>query len=340
MFHGHVSTFTERRTDGRVEGQIVRDKERKKTLGETWKIHSFIHSFVTFLFFFYEVVILASNSLSIPSIPSFVILGWLARVRYTEMECAQKYRMVAFDLDGTLLAPNHQITAYAVQYLRSLHERGFIVSIATGRSPAAIAEVIRRLNFDFPKPHSASFPVVSTNGAKGIHVSHEPFEDDGEEKNEITWESNPMVDGRMSITELFHQPVPLDLAKKAVNLAKSLGCTTNYYINHEVYAEINEDWNFEATEKYSKLTGVKFTYSEDDYEGAMKRGLPSKLLVLCKEADIDMIYQKIEQELGEQAKIIRGSPPFFVEILEKEVCKGNGLELLCKKLNVGLEECM
>lgn len=256
------------------------------------------------------------------------------------MEPAQKYRMVAFDLDGTLLAPNHQITDYAVKYLRSLHEKGFIVSIATGRSPAAIAEVIRRLNFDFPKPHSLSFPVVSTNGAKGIHVSHESFGDDGEEKKELTWESNPMVNGRMSITELFHQPVPLDLAKKTVKLAKSLGCTTNYYINHEIYAQINEEWNLEATKKYSKLTGVKFTYCEDNYEGAMKHGLPSKLLVLCQEADIDTIYQKIQQEIGEQAKVIRGSPPFFVEILEKEVCKGNGLELLCKKLNVPLDECI
>ena len=90
-----------------------------------------------------------------------------------------KYRMVAFDLDGTLLAPNHKISDYAVQYLRSLHARGFIVSIATGRSPAAIAEVIRRLNFEFPKPHSKSFPVVSTNGAKGLHVSHEVFDDEG-----------------------------------------------------------------------------------------------------------------------------------------------------------------
>jgi hydroxymethylpyrimidine pyrophosphatase-like HAD family hydrolase len=250
-----------------------------------------------------------------------------------------KYRMVAFDLDGTLLAPNHKISDYAVQYLRSLHARGFIVSIATGRSPAAIAEVIRRLNFEFPKPHSKSFPVVSTNGAKGLHVSHEVFDDEGGQK-ELTWETNPMVDGRMNITELFHQPVPLDLARKTLNLAKSLGCVTNYYIDHEIYAQIIEDWNLEATEKYSRLTGVKFTYCEDDYEEAMDRGLPSKLLVLCEPDAIDTIHQKIEAALGHEAKVIRGSPPFFVEILNKEVCKGNGLELLCKKLRVGLDECM
>jgi len=250
-----------------------------------------------------------------------------------------KYRMVAFDLDGTLLAPNHQISDYAVQYLRSLHDKGFIVSIATGRSPAAIAEVIRRLNLAFPKSHSKSFPVVSTNGAKGIHVSHVSF-DDEEEQKELTWEKNPMFDGRMTFTELFHQPVPLDLARKTLALSKSMGCVTNYYVNHEIYAQINEKWNLEATEKYTKLTGVQFTYCEDDYNDALQKGLPSKLLVLCKPEDIDEVYQKIKNALGYEAKVIRGTPPFFVEVLNKEVSKGYGLELLCESLKVGLNECI
>ena len=272
------------------------------------------------------------------------------------MATTKKFRMVAFDLDGTLLGPTHQISDDAVQYLRSLHERGFIVSIATGRSPAAIAEVIRQLNFDFPKPHSKSFPVVSTNGAKGLHVSHGSFLEDleeerqlmsksksksnGEQPLELKWENNPMVDGRMQITEMFHQPVPKDLAHKTLKLAMGMGCPVNYYIGHDIYAQLFEDWNLEATQKYSNLTGVKFTYCKDEYREAMGRGLPSKLLVLCKPEDIDTTYQKIDEALGHELKIIRGSPPFFIEILNKDVCKGNGLELLCQKLGVGLHECM
>jgi len=48
--------------------------------------------------------------------------------------CRPKYRMVALDLDGTLLGPDHLISEASVDYLRSLHKKGFIVSIATGRS--------------------------------------------------------------------------------------------------------------------------------------------------------------------------------------------------------------
>jgi hydroxymethylpyrimidine pyrophosphatase-like HAD family hydrolase len=252
--------------------------------------------------------------------------------------------MVAFDLDGTLLQPNHKISNYAVQYLRYLHNKGFIVTIATGRSPAAIAEVIRRLNFDFPMLHSEAFPVVSTNGAKGLHVSHASFNDDDDDEQDSDHDekgqTNPMVNGEMTVTELFHQPLPSELTQKTLQIAKRMGCTTNYYIGHDVHAQIHQEWNLHATHQYSNLTGVKYTYCEDDYEQAMQIGLPSKLLVLCKPETLDDTVEQLKKELGEEANIIRGSPPFFVEVLNPQVSKGNGLELLCEKLGVKLEECM
>jgi len=251
------------------------------------------------------------------------------------MTARKKYRMAAFDLDGTLLNNDHQISDASVEYLRSLHDRGFIISIATGRTPVATAEVIRRLSLEYPRPHSEGFPVVTTNGAKGIHVCYYA----GSMKEEKGG-NNPMLDGRMSLKQLFHNPVPLDLARKALKLDKEIGCVTNYYIDHDIYAQVQEDWHLEATKKYAALTGVQFTYCEDDYDGAMARGPPSKLLVLCRPHAIDETYQKIEQSLGNEVKVIRGSPPFFVEILNKEVSKGTGLEMLCERLGVGVEECI
>eukprot|EP00979_Chaetoceros_neogracilis_P017716 scaffold10267_cov270-Chaetoceros_neogracile.AAC.14 len=249
----------------------------------------------------------------------------------------KKYRMVAFDLDGTLLGPDHKISDYSVQYLRSLHQKGLIISIATGRSPAAIAEVIRRLNLGFPSPHSLGFPIVTTNGAKGIHVCHDTTLEVGEKKE---GDGNPMIDGRMKVTELFHQPVPLDLARKTLKVAKDIGCVTNYYIGHDIYAQVLEDWHLEATKKYSNLTGVDFTYCKDDYQETMQRGLPSKLLVLCEPHTIDDTFQKVDEALGHEAKVIRGSPPFFVEVLNKNVNKGNGLQSLCESLGVDISECI
>merc|ERR1719506_1473942 len=279
----------------------------------------------------------------------------------------KKYRMVAFDLDGTLLRPNHQISDDAVKYLRYLHEKGFLIVIATGRSPAAIAEVIQRLNFDFSSTSTSSsspqqlsfFPVVSTNGAKGLRIYHELFtnaneeEDNAESKTEededaagtvpaLDWENNPIVDGRMQVTEIFHEPVPLELTRKVLQLGKSMKCPTNYYLGHEIYAQIYDDeWNLAATQFYAKLTGTHFTYIDDDYHDVMQRGLPSKLLINCLPEHLEQTYAHIQSMLcDEEVTIIRGCPPNFVEILHHNVCKGNGLQLLCQHLKVPLEECI
>jgi hydroxymethylpyrimidine pyrophosphatase-like HAD family hydrolase len=41
--------------------------------------------------------------------------------------------MVALDLDGSLLNSNHELTDETAAYLRSIHTKGIVVAIATGR---------------------------------------------------------------------------------------------------------------------------------------------------------------------------------------------------------------
>lgn len=50
-----------------------------------------------------------------------------------KITATKKFRMVAIDLDGTLLGSEHKISNRSVDYLRSLHKKGFIICIATGR---------------------------------------------------------------------------------------------------------------------------------------------------------------------------------------------------------------
>jgi Cof subfamily protein (haloacid dehalogenase superfamily) len=255
----------------------------------------------------------------------------------------KKYRMVALDLDGTLLGSDHRISDASVQHLRKLHEKGFIISIATGRSAYAVAEVIQRLNFQFTKNHIMDgFPLVCVNGAKGVKVQIKNQDEDEEEegKESTTKTKNPMVDGTFQVDELFHTPVPQNVTEKTLALAKKMNCVTNYYINHDIYAHPKEEWHYTCTQKYSNLTGVEFTYKLDDYKEAMSLALPSKLLVLCKEEDIDTTYEELSTALCDEATVIRGSPPFIVEVLNKSVCKGNGLEKLCETMGVSLNDCI
>ncbi len=257
----------------------------------------------------------------------------------TQETNAKLFKMVALDLDGTLLTKTHEISQESVKYLRHLHSKGIIICIATGRSASACAQVIHELDFDYPKNGNGleGFPLVCTNGAKGLYVQK------GDESNVRSTSQpggNPILDGRLISTQIFHLPVSNELTRKTLALSKSLGCPTNYYIGHDIYAQPLEDWHYDVTQAYMDLTGVKITHVSDDYEAAMERGLPSKLLVLSGEKNIDDICQKCADHLDGEAKVIRGSPPFFVEILDNDVCKGIGLEKMCENLGVSLDECI
>jgi Cof subfamily protein (haloacid dehalogenase superfamily) len=244
-----------------------------------------------------------------------------------------KFKMVALDLDGTLLNSKHQLSGNTIAYLRDLHEKGLIVCIATGRSAFACGQVIQDLDLKYPNAHTKGFPLVCFNGAKGLSV----------EKGDVVGaianpSSNPMIDGRLTTCKIFHNHVNQELTVKTLEFAKSIGCVVNYYIDHDIYAQPTLDWHHDATQKYIDLTGVTYSFCDDDYKQAMSIGLPSKLLILCGEENVDDVHQKTAEHLQDEATVIRGSPPFFVEILRNDVCKGDGLERMCDSLGVSLDE--
>lgn len=67
------------------------------------------------------------------------------------------YKLVAIDLDGTLLRGNHKISEYSKEILRRIDKLGVKVVIATGRSYSSARHKITDLNLDQP--------VVCYNGA-------------------------------------------------------------------------------------------------------------------------------------------------------------------------------
>lgn len=160
-------------------------------------------------------------------------------------------------------------------------------------------------------------PVVCVNGAKGICVAVTNAGTGIGNENE---KGNPMFDGRLTITkELFHEPVPYDVTEKTLDLAIKNGYTVNYYVDHP------------------EIDIIKICEGES-YSKAKSLGLPSKLLVLTGEQKLDEAVTFFKKELANDATVIRGSPPFFVEILNKTVCKGFGLQRMCQVFDVPLEQ--
>jgi len=145
--------------------------------------------------------------------------------------------------------------------------------------------------------------------------------------------------GALSYTELFHDPVPRDVTVKVLDLAAKMGLVVNYYNCLDgIYAQPINDSHRHSTRRYTELTGTPIKPVDDNYEDLLSKGLPSKLLVFCEEDIIDELTEKLSSELNDEAHVIRGTPPFFVEVLNKEVCKGHGLQRMCERLQISLGE--
>ena len=72
---------------------------------------------------------------------------------------------------------------------------------------------------------------------------------------------------------------------------------------------------------------------------ARARGPPLKLLLMGDEVDetVELLNRGLPDGV---AKVVRGSPPFFVEVLHPEVNKGLGLRRMCEACGIEPDECV
>ena len=82
------------------------------------------------------------------------------------------YHVVASDLDGTLLSPDHSLSPYAKETLRLLTEKGIHFVFATGRHHMDVAQIRDNLGI--------SAFMITSNGAR-VHNSQ------GELTSATTW---------------------------------------------------------------------------------------------------------------------------------------------------------
>mmetsp|Transcript_46126 Transcript_46126/g.55541 ORF Transcript_46126/g.55541 Transcript_46126/m.55541 type:complete len:181 (-) Transcript_46126:121-663(-) len=117
-----------------------------------------------------------------------------------------------------------------------------------------------------------------------------------------------------------------------------MGHVVQYYKGTQIYEHSKTESHRKLIQRYADLTGINHVHCNDEYQSVLAESLPSKLLVLCDEDEVDEVTDQLNKAIGDEANIVRGSPPFFVEILHKEVCKGRGVERMCEAMGVKLEE--
>lgn len=111
-------------------------------------------------------------------------------------------KLVAIDLDDTLLQDDLKISLRAKNDIREAISQGITVTLATGRMFAAAIPYARELGLDVP--------LITYQGAMVKYA-----------------------DGRV----VFHQTIPLDIAQQVVNFIRPFGYHINVYVNDELFME-------------------------------------------------------------------------------------------------------
>lgn len=130
-----------------------------------------------------------------------------------------KYRMIAIDLDDSLLNDDIMISEKNKRALRYAVEQGVIVTIATGRMFKSTIPFIKQLGIDSP--------VITYQGALVINPSTSEM--------------------------LLHIPVELDIAREIISICQEKNIHLQVFVDDKYYYE--QDNEYSAI--YRRVSGIK-----------------------------------------------------------------------------------
>lgn len=136
-----------------------------------------------------------------------------------------KFKLVALDLDGTLLNNELKITDRAANAIREAEKKGVKVTICTGRMFASA--------FQFAEELGINVPLITYNGA--------------------------LVKNSIDKEVLYERYLPLEEAKYVIELCRQYDCQINLYLDDKLYVEKAEEW----AKRYAKRVKVPL-YEVDD----------------------------------------------------------------------------
>lgn len=213
------------------------------------------------------------------------------------------YKVLAFDIDGTLTDSNKNITERTKNAIIAAQKAGCIVVIASGRPKQGVMRYVRELELG-----NYGGYILALNGGLVERCS------DGLILN------NSVVDKK-------YYPEIISLAKEnKVNIMTYDGDDVVSENVNDKYLEIESRINGLGTKKVDSLL------THLDYE------VP-KFLMLGDGDYLAEVEKKVYAQLNDRLDVYR-SEPFFLEILPKNINKAKSLELLLNYVGATREELM
>ncbi|WP_171757338.1 Cof-type HAD-IIB family hydrolase [Vibrio sp. 03-59-1] len=210
-------------------------------------------------------------------------------------------KLVASDLDGTLLAPNHQLSDFTKQTLRELHQKGFTFIFATGRHHVDVAGI--REQTGIPAY------MITSNGAR-VH----------DQNNQLMYSGN----------------VPSTLIQSIINTIKQdPELFIHIYQGDEWLISQENDY----LKNFHKDTG--FSYQLFDVDNAPTHDIAKIFITHPNHDHDYLVTfeEKLNAQFGDKLNVAF-STPWCLEVMAAEVSKGEALKVVAESLGKALENCI
>lgn len=213
-------------------------------------------------------------------------------------------KLIAIDMDGTLLLPDHTISPAVKNAIAAARARGVNVVLTTGRPYAGVHNYLKELHMEQPGDYCITYNgALVQKAADGSTVAQTALSYD-----DYRFWKNSLA--------------------KSVLISTPLDRTTLYTANRDIsYYTVHE--SFVAT--------IPLVFCEAEKMDPNTQFL--KVMMIDEPAILDCAIARIPQEVKEKYTVLK-SAPYFLEILDKRVNKGTGVKSLADVLGIKPEEIM
>lgn len=210
-------------------------------------------------------------------------------------------KLVALDLDDTLLDSNLQISADSIRSIQEVRQLKVGITISTGRMFKSALPYARQLGLNVP--------LITYQGA--------------------------LVKNSMAGEVLYFQPVPGELAGEVMGICQAWGVHVHSYFDDKLVMETLS----EEGQAYSRLAGVPVTMVKD-LIGSLARHKAIKIMAISNdEPQLLELESCLQGRYGDKLHITR-SKPYYLEIMNPAADKAKALEVVARYYKVDRQDVM
>lgn len=213
-------------------------------------------------------------------------------------------KLIAFDLDDTLLNKDTKITPRTLTAIQQAAKKGICIVLCSGRAENGILPYVRALNIAGTQQGRY---IIAFNGASifDLHLRQ----------------------------PIYTNQVDTDILKFVYKEAKNRGMPSVVYASSVIYSWQDSEW----ARMDAKLCNLKFELVED-FEKFLEKGFP-KMLVPSEPEKVKLLKDFLCEKLDGRADIFI-SKPFFLEVMSHGVGKGASILRLAEQLGIPHEQTM